>query len=63
MNREQFIAHVRNEQNALRSFLLALCCGDAAEADISNATYQVFIIWKGKGLVVNQFRDTAKKIS
>ena len=33
MNREQFIAHVRNEQNALRSFLLALCCGDAAEAD------------------------------
>ncbi|MCQ2183430.1 MAG: RNA polymerase sigma factor [Bacteroidales bacterium] len=33
MNREQFIDNVRIEQNALRGFLLALCCGDEAEAD------------------------------
>ncbi len=28
MTREVFIAHVEREQEALRSFLLALCCGN-----------------------------------
>ena len=33
MNREQFISQVKSQQNALRSFLLALCAGDMDNAD------------------------------
>ena len=33
MTREVFIALVEREQNALRGFLLALCCGNKSEAD------------------------------
>ena len=33
MTREVFIAHVEREQEALRSFLLALCCGNKSIAD------------------------------
>ena len=33
MTREAFIAHVEREQEALRSFLLALCCGNKSNAD------------------------------
>ena len=33
MNRETFIACVEREQEALRGFLLALCCGRKDEAD------------------------------
>ena len=33
MNREVFIAHVEREQEALRGFLLALCCGKKDNAD------------------------------
>ena len=33
MNRETFIACVEREQEALRGFLLALCCGNKDEAD------------------------------
>ena len=33
MTREIFIAHVEREQEALRSFLLALCCGNKGVAD------------------------------
>ncbi|MBR4433230.1 MAG: sigma-70 family RNA polymerase sigma factor [Bacteroidaceae bacterium] len=33
MTREVFIAHVENEQEALRGFLLALCCGNKDDAD------------------------------
>ena len=33
MTREQFIASVRAEQEGLRKFLLALCCGDRQRAD------------------------------
>lgn len=33
MTREQFIALVKREQEALRGFLLALCCGNRDEAD------------------------------
>ena len=33
MTREQFISQVKIQQNALRSFLLALCAGNMADAD------------------------------
>lgn len=33
MTREDFIAQVEHEQEALRSFLLYLCCGDKDQAD------------------------------
>ena len=33
MTREQFIELVKGEQDALRHYLLALCCGDLATAD------------------------------
>lgn len=33
MTREVFIALVEREQNALRGFLLALCCGNKSDAD------------------------------
>ncbi len=33
MDRDQFIAQVKTQQNALRSFLLALCGGNFADAD------------------------------
>ncbi len=33
MTREQFISHVEGTQEALRRFLVALCCGDSALAD------------------------------
>jgi len=33
VTREDFIAHVEREQEALRGFLLALCCGKKDDAD------------------------------
>ena len=33
MTREVFIAHVEREHEALRGFLLALCCGNKGDAD------------------------------
>ena len=33
MTREQFIEIIKTEQEALRRFLLALCCGNRDEAD------------------------------
>lgn len=33
MTREQFTTRVKREQKALRGFLLALCCGNADDAD------------------------------
>ena len=33
MTREVFITQVEREQNALRGFLLALCCGNKSDAD------------------------------
>lgn len=33
MTREEFIANVEREQEALRGFLLALCCGNKDDAD------------------------------
>ncbi|MBO4841557.1 MAG: RNA polymerase sigma factor [Bacteroidaceae bacterium] len=33
MTREEFITHVEREQEVLRSFLFALCCGNKDEAD------------------------------
>ena len=33
MTRDVFIAHVEREQEALRGYLLALCCGNKSDAD------------------------------
>ncbi|MBR2150579.1 MAG: RNA polymerase sigma factor [Prevotella sp.] len=33
MTRDMFIAHVEREQEALRGYLLALCCGNKSDAD------------------------------
>lgn len=33
MDREEFIIHAEREQEALRGFLLALCCGNKCDAD------------------------------
>jgi RNA polymerase sigma-70 factor (ECF subfamily) len=33
VTREEFITHVEREQEALRGFLLALCCGNKDDAD------------------------------
>ena len=33
MTRQEFIAYVEHEQEALRGFLLALCCGNRSDAD------------------------------
>lgn len=33
MTRNEFIAHAEREQEALRGFLLALCCGNKSDAD------------------------------
>lgn len=33
MTRETFITHVEREQEALRGFLFALCCGNKSDAD------------------------------
>ena len=33
MTREVFISHVEREQEALRGFMLALCCGNRDDAD------------------------------
>lgn len=33
MTRNQFVALVEGEQKQLRRFLLALCCGNAQQAD------------------------------
>ena len=33
MTRDVFITHVEREQEALRGFLLALCCGNKSDAD------------------------------
>lgn len=40
MDRKQFTAYVETTQGALRRFLVALCCGDAALADdLAQETY------------------------
>ena len=40
MDRKQFTAYVETTQEALRRFLVALCCGDAALADdLAQETY------------------------
>ena len=54
MTREQFIELVKGEQDALRHYLLALCCGDMATADdIAQETlvkaYLSILSYSGKG--------------
>ena len=55
MNREQFIASVEREQEALRGFLLALCCGNKDEADdlAQDALVKAYLACSG-------FRDGGK---
>ena len=55
MNREQFIACVEREQEALRGFLLALCCGNKDEADdlAQDALVKAYLACSG-------FRDGGK---
>lgn len=54
MTRKQFIELVKGEQDALRHYLLALCCGDMATADdIAQETlikaYLSILSYSGKG--------------
>jgi RNA polymerase sigma-70 factor (ECF subfamily) len=55
VNREQFIACVEREQEALRGFLLALCCGNRDEADdlAQDALVKAYLACSG-------FRDGGK---
>ncbi len=55
MNQEQFIACVEREQEALRGFLLALCCGNKDEADdlAQDALVKAYLACSG-------FRDGGK---
>ena len=55
MNREQFIACVEREQEAVRGFLLALCCGNKDEADdlAQDALVKAYLACSG-------FRDGGK---
>ena len=55
MSREQFIACVEREQEALRGFLLALCCGNKEEADdlAQDALVKAYLACSG-------FRDGGK---
>ena len=67
MNREQFIEVIKIEQEALRRFLLALCCGNRDEADdiAQNALLKAYLsISKYEGttwlyrIAYNLFIDT-----
>ena len=54
MTKEQFIELIKGEQDALRHYLLALCCGDIATADdIAQETlvkaYLSILSYSGKG--------------
>ena len=55
MNRETFIACVEREQEAVRGFLLALCCGNKDEADdlAQDALVKAYLACSG-------FRDGGK---
>ena len=55
MNRETFISYVEREQEALRGFLLALCCGNKDEADdlAQDALVKAYLACSG-------FRDGGK---
>lgn len=76
MTREQFISLIKSEQEQLRRFLLALCCGNHDEADdiaqetliktyLSSSLYQEqgkFTAWLYR-IAHNTFIDHRKKIS
>lgn len=55
MSRETFISYVEREQEALRGFLLALCCGNRDEADdlAQDALVKAYLACSG-------FRDGGK---
>jgi len=64
VTREVFIAHVEREQEALRGFLLALCCGNKDDADdlVQDALVKAYLSLAGyqeKG----QFRSWLFKIA
>ena len=55
MDRDRFIAEVKVQQNALRSFLLALCGGDKAEAD--DIAQETFV---KAYLAIDRYRDSGQ---
>ena len=68
MTREQFIEIIKTEQEALRRFLLALCCGNRDEADdiAQNALLKAYLsiskyegtTWLYRRIAYNMFIDT-----
>ena len=59
MTREVFIAQVEREQEALRGFLLALCCGNKSDADDLAQAYLSSVSFRDKG----KFRSWLFKIA
>lgn len=55
MDRDQFILQVRKQQDALRSYLLALCAGNQADADdiAQESLVKAY-------LVIDRYRDSGK---
>lgn len=49
MTREQFVSNVKGSRDALRRFLVALCCGDSALADdIAQEAYLKAYLWSDR---------------
>lgn len=63
MGREQFIDLISREQESLRRFLLALCCGDSAKADdLAQETLLRAYVSSGSFLGLSKFRTWLLRI-